>query len=456
MRPTMIQNLIREIVSPLPKKTFFILLAVWFLAAILNFISIKIGYYTGCDWVFPFSVIHLPYIGWEKFIFALLYAGTAAFAYKYIEKLHLYQIFLLSLALIVTGNLLQGTFDIAFLRPFYYQGRQYYHDALAVQDGLQWLQNFNADQGSFQLHTNTHPPFAVLLHHVLLQWGAGSVGFLAVCFVAVTMLYLPFLYLILKEFSSISALQRKWLILLSAAIPAVNIYSAVSLDGPILAFSTMFLWAVVRICSTGRLELMPVLAGLFGLLATNMLSYSGLFLFAFGGLVALYYFLKRQYAMTVFLVLSVVVYLLLFYFIYVNFNYDHLAAFRHASKSENRYGFMLTAIPYVYFWTRFQDVAEILLYLSLGCTTVIFAHFRSILASLPMSVEVLVASGFGALGLMLLSGAYGTGETARACLYIYPFFILLLSHFSRERLRFFVLFALVQTFFMQFFINHFW
>ena len=58
---------------------------------------------------------------------------------------------------------------------------------------------------------------------------------------------------------------------------------------------------------------------------------------------------------------------------------------------------------------------------------------------------------------MFLTGAYGTGETARACLYIYPFFLLLLIRITTiQTLLNIAYIALFQTFFMQMLGDYFW
>lgn len=49
-------------------------------------------------------------------------------------------------ALIVLGNLMQGGFVEAFLKPFYASSNQYYSDAILVQNWRDWLANFNLNQ----------------------------------------------------------------------------------------------------------------------------------------------------------------------------------------------------------------------------------------------------------------------------------------------------------------------
>jgi hypothetical protein len=63
------------------------------------------------------------------------------------------------------------------------------------------------------------------------------------------------------------------------------------------------------------------------------------------------------------------------------------------------------------------------------------------------------------LGALFLTGAYRTGETARACLFIYPFLLLpILAAEYPERQRWRWIFAAVfgQTLLMQLFGRYFW
>lgn len=64
---------------------------------------------------------------------------------------------------------------------------------------------------------------------------------------------------------------------------------------------------------------------------------------------------------------------------------------------------------------------------------------------------------FSSLIIMFLTGAYGTGETARACLYIYPYFLLLLINIKNKYILLNIAYiALTQTFIMQMIGDYFW
>ena len=141
--------------------------------------------------------------------------------------------------------------------------------------------------------------------------------------------------------------------------------------------------------------------------------------------------------------------------IYVFTGYNHYEVFLLASHSENPQGFRLLHQPLIYFFTRIENVAEIFLFLSFGFITVLFSQ-KNKLTSSDISIKVLSFSGVISLGVMFLTGAYGTGETARACLYIVPFIVLLLKNVSSVNYRILFLLCLFQTFGMQMIGNFFW
>ena len=65
-------------------------------------------------------------------------------------------------------------------------------------------------------------------------------------------------------------------------------------------------------------------------------------------------------------------------------------------------------------------------------------------------------TGISVLIAVLLTGAYKTGETARGCLFIYPYLLLLWTDGQRENLSKFTFLALTQTAVMQLIGNYFW
>ena len=72
-----------------------------------------------------------------------------------------------------------------------------------------------------------------------------------------------------------------------------------------------------------------------------------------------------------------------------------------------------------------------------------------------ISVGIML-SGLITLLAMFVSGAFSTGETARAALFIYPYIMLALKNSNVRILRDILILAGLQTFGMQLFGRYFW
>ena len=70
--------------------------------------------------------------------------------------------------------------------------------------------------------------------------------------------------------------------------------------------------------------------------------------------------------------------------------------------------------------------------------------------------DAVVLAGCIALGAMLLAGTWKTGETARACLFVYPFLLPRLGPLPPRSLGVLTIAAAGQTLFMQLTANFFW
>lgn len=445
----------RDLQQRFPVKAFFSIIAVWILLIILNFLSLKFWKFTGCDLLFPFSVLYPSNFLWTGFLAGSAFLFLGIYSFKNSEKFSVPVVFLLCFLLVLMGNLAQGNLDIAFEQPFYLKGRQYYRDALPIKNPCEWLRNFTKNQDTFQLHTRTHPPFVVLLHYWILKIFGGNILALGIVFFLISALFFPILNSILKNLD-FSDERRKQTLLLSAVIPSVNIYMLVSIDGIILMTSSLLILGITRIFKLNKIDIWSILFCTLSLIFTNMLSFSGLFLMAFFGLFCLWFLIKKNIKFAIVGTISVVAYLLFFLAIFKVFGYNQLETFQKASASENPGGFMLLYDAYIYFWTRFQAIGEILIFLSFGFFAVLFSKKFSFNLKYENFIKILFSSAVSALGLMLVSGAYGTGETARACLFIVPFFIILLKNLNQKTFDIVCILALLQCFGMQIIGNFFW
>lgn len=440
-------------VKNFPWMVFFIAVFIWIAIAGANFYYQNQGGFTGTGILFPISVIYPNQFLWSGFMFAFLFLLSGIFAFRYSEKLNVYLLFLMAVVLVVLGNLSQGDFDTAFLQPFYLKGRQYYADAINITDGSIWLRDFTKNLEHFQLHTKTHPPFVTLLHFWILN--ISNIETLAIVFFAIGCLSFPIFYKILV-YLGFEEKRRKWMLLLFAVIPSVNIYLLVSIDSLVLTSTLIFLLGFARIFDQNKIDAFSFLLISSGLILTNLITFSGLFLFAFLGCFSFYFLLKGKWNFVWLSLMTTVLFLLTFLIIYSTTGYNHLETFLQASHSENPDGFRLLHQPFVYLMTRLEDVGEILLFLSFGFLAVFFSRKNETEVFENRNLNILFFSAISAISAMLLTGAYGTGETARACLFLVPYFLILLKDINSDQFRILFYLCLFQTFGMQMIGNFYW
>jgi len=254
----------------------------------------KAGFYQDVPTFFPISVFSGPTFHSSGIPYLLLFIVLVAFSIKIAPKLSLWKVWCIGFALIILGNLGQGDWDSAFSKPFYQTGKYYYHDdvgreyyqdAIKITSWTEWLESFNANQQTLFKHARTHPPFAVLIHYLFLYISANSIIFLGMAFVLISSLSIVLIYRIF-QILNVPIENTNLLALLFSIIPAVNIYSAVSLDGIILTSSTIFLLGVVILLKSGTKSTLGLLFIALGIIITNLLTYVGVFLIGVASILA--------------------------------------------------------------------------------------------------------------------------------------------------------------------------
>jgi len=120
--------------------------------------------------------------------------------------------------------------------------------------------------------------------------------------------------------------------------------------------------------------------------------------------------------------------------LYLATGFDYLAAFRTASALENPGGFMLMTESASYVMTRLENVADIVWYFGPFLLVLSVSGMR-LLWQTRTHPDALVTTVLGLLTLaaMFLSGAFRTGETARACLFIVPYLMLPVAAYLQQR-----------------------
>jgi hypothetical protein len=143
-------------------------------------------------------------------------------------------------------------------------------------------------------------------------------------------------------------------------------------------------------------------------------------------------------------------------------HFNWFEAFTSATARENPGGFSLFHNPGSYAFTRLEGIAEIMLF---GSPLLLIASWQGLSSSRHKARELwwLSVLGIGTLLLMLASGAFKTGETARACLFIYPFIIWPVAvladrapTFGMAKQQALFTTLVIQTLFMQLFGNYYW
>ena len=244
-----------------------------------------------------------------------------------------------------------------------------------------------------------------------------------------------------------------YLTLLFLLVPAIQIYYCATLD------------AVVASCFLGVLlfarhpKTLPGIVGVsIGLFCVSMLSFAASFLVP---LLLGFEIITRRSARRSVAVLCVVA--ALYGLLYLGTGFNYLHSFRTASALENPGGFYLLAEPASYAMTRLEDVADILCFFGPFLLVLSLGGMRMMVRTKAYpEPAALTALGVVILAAMFLSGAFRTGETARACLFIYPYLMLPVAaclqrtEFSLTDRKVLLVLVFGQSLAMQTFGGYFW
>ncbi len=447
---------LKKVLRTAPLKTMCLLFIGWILMVIINYFINTHFFYNGTRLTFPMSVVYINQFSVTGFFFSFLFLIFGLLVVKQYQNLSKINLILSYFILIILGNLAQGSIHQSFLRSLLDTDFQYYHDVLKVTSGYDFISHYNENQETLTMHAKTHPPFSVWLHYII--WKIANYSPLGLAYgMSILGLTAIFPYMKILDFFKIKSNHKKILILLFALLPAVNIYSIVSIDAIFLMFSLWFLYGLLLIVDSKKINIKGIALVLLGFIGANMISFSGTFFACVAALVSFYQLiiLKEKNTLYNFIIVGLC-FLCFLGILYLGLNYNHIDAFFNASKSENPRGFRGFAEPAIYFFTRLENISEILLFLSFGFFAYLFQpkifHFKK--RQLNFILPIIALS---TILLMFVTGAYATGETARACLFLYPYFIMLLFNIKDiQILKNITYIALFQTFFMQMLGDYFW
>ncbi len=138
-------------------------------------------------------------------------------------------------------------------------------------------------------------------------------------------------------------------------------------------------------------------------------------------------------------------------------DFDWWLAFRTAAAMENPNGFRLLAEPVSYLFTRLEGVAEVALFAGpLLCVLAVLGLRQRPIAFAWSWRGLLVWAA------MLAAGAFKTGETARACLFVMPCVLAVVAPLAssgvleRRHLTLLTVSLFAQTLIMQLWGDFFW
>jgi hypothetical protein len=355
----------------------------------------------------PVGVFESVSLDGSRIAMACVCIAAGWFAWRWLESggFRMVEVALACIVLTICSNLIQG-WQGAFVTPIAggegESAIQYYHDAANVTDASDFLAQYKSLQANLHDHARTHPPGAVLTIHWLNRL-TGSPAAISVIIMSATIAMLGAL--------SAGSLSGFGLLLLLLT-PAMQIYSCASVDALI---APMIFGAVILSIHRSPLVAMGGSAAL--LLAASSLTFAALF--ALPVMVAFEWLRSRRVTRSI---ASILIVATTWAVISVVTGFNYWQSFRIAASIENPAGFLLFADPASYFVTRAECILEIALFLSpILCLLLMRGLFpptaeadRSVAIS-GLAIAVLVA--------MFATGAFHTGETARACLFIYPFLI---------------------------------
>ena len=374
-----------------------------------------------CPYYWPVSIFELRSPGFGGIVTAAAVVTAFFVLYRVLEvqgfKLGL--VILFGSLLILGTTLIQGV-DVGIrtpvagdarsgvLVPVSQDGQEYWHDAITITEPAAFFANYNQIQPTLHEHAHTHPPGAVLTYYFLSRvFSDPAFISLAIMLFSVSVTVVFFYKLVVTETSDATASYMAFLI---ALLPAVEVYYLATIDAVV---ASLLIAALYFFCF-GKSRLAGTAAAL--LLTTSfLLTYVSLFILPVLGLYEL--IVKKslkQFAAVVGLVVGIHAIL------YFATGYNAWAAFREASHFENPNGFMMFVDPVNYLFTRLEDVSEILFFFGPFLIVLFWRGMRRIELTPLFTLSVL---GVATLLGMFLVGAFRTGETARACAFIYPFLL---------------------------------
>jgi hypothetical protein len=401
----------------------------------------------------PISEYYSFSVTWEKLALVVAALGLFFLALKYLSAVgrKLGYIIGLGIILLVVTNFFQGAV-LGFIRPItgIFSGAwQYYDEAVRISQPLYFFSHFENIQLNLYQHSVTHPPGATLIFYWLNK-SFGSPEAIALAIAVFSAFFSGFfLYKILK--GAMDKELSRYITFLFLLIPAIQIYYLACLEALVasLLLGALFFFLYPK----------PA-AGIAGTVLFTFLASCLTFLFAFILPVLGGYELWRSKSLkkTGSVILGLALAHTALYFL---FGYNYLNSFWIAATYEN----IGRATPLFhsleYFLTRLEGILEIVLFFGPFLGILFFRGVR--FKNAPLS-SLMSLTGLGVFTLlaMFIAGFFRTGETARICLFIYPYLLFPVAeyfkeiHLSLKEKKQILALVFVQTVIMQLLGSYYW
>lgn len=432
------------------KNIFIISLSFVAIIAFSNFIVsfyskfVKISY----PFCWPIGVFEHRMPSWKHLLVAITVLVIFGFIINYLARIKYkipYVIFA-AIILVLGTNLIQGW--RGYIDPIVGGGEggiEYYHDAIKIKNVYYFLSHFEQLQPSLLCHSAFHPPGAVLTIYLLLKILVKPVLLSVTIAIVSVSLSVFFLYkILLNEFEDEASKYASFLFIL---IPSVQIYYLATIDAIIAGFLLGALYFFMH-----PRFFISIIGSVVFIFLASFLTF--LFIFILPVIVGFDILVRRNIHRTVFILLCLgIIYIMLYLFFHFNYINSFITAFHLESQ------FFTNFINYIF--TRLQAIFEIILFFGPFLTVM---TIRGIRAMKKKKLHLLIIFAFAMFSLIsiFIGGAFERGETARACLFMYPYLIFPVvayleeSKFSIMEKKALLILVFIQSAFMQMFGNYVW
>jgi len=365
-----------------------------------------------CPPYWPISLFSFRMATGKRFLLAVAVLLLFHFVVRHLvgTRFKLSQVIPLGIVLVLCTSLFQG-WNRAFVTPIVGTRYElpYYLDAVKITDAVSFFRDFGRIQPNLLCHSATHPPGAVLAMYVLANV-VGEPAYMSIV-IGVLSVYISafFLYGVLS--TAFDDRLSGYVSLLFLLIPSIQIYYVATLDALIAASLLGVLYYSVHPRAP-----VAIAGSVVFLFLTSFLTFG--FVFAVPIIFGVELVTRRTVWRSALAILGLVVIWALLGGV---LGYDYIGSFATASVLENPGGFRLLSEPVNYVFTRIEGICEILLFFGPFLSVLMIRGIRALRAKPVLFAMTCLA--VSTLLAMLAAGAFKTAETARVCLFIYPYLV---------------------------------